>query len=305
MSRPTITVAVCTRDRADVLRQSLAALRAEVGEAPEDVAVLLVDNGSTDETSAVSADLAASWPAFRTVSEPTPGLSWARNRALAESTSDWIVYLDDDAFVWKGWVTALREVVSRPEVRLAGGPIAPRFEAPPPPWFDADSVRRTFGEEGPLSDSAAREGFSGGNLAVHRDTLAALGGFDTGLGMIAGRLGLGEETDLAARLVERYGNATWHAPQMGVDHLEPAWKQRPGYVLRRGLANGRQAWRYAGGGAGRRAGFSALKAVKQVATGVGHLGLAVLRPQALHRALWALGTGAGAAAGVIGALRER
>ena len=299
----TVTVAVCTRDRAPVLAESLAHLRREVGEAPAGVEVLVVDNGSTDATPAVAARL-ADWPAFRSVSEPVAGLSRARNRALAASTADWVVYLDDDAFVWPGWLDALRHAVRQPGVALVGGPIAPRFEAPPPRWFDPGSVTRAFGAEGPLPDRAAREGFSGGNLGVRRDALAAVGGFDVGLGMTAGRLMLGEETDLAARLFDRFGNATWHAPRMGVDHLEPAAKQRPGYVARRGFANGRQAWRYAAGGPKRRAAFSAAKGAKQTATGLARLAAAVGRPRQLHRALWALGTGAGAFVGAARALRS-
>lgn len=300
----TATIAICSRDRAEILGRTLAHLRATIGGAPPGVEVLLVDNGSTDATPDVAARF-ADWPAFRAVREEAPGLSHARNRALAASEADWVVYLDDDAFVWPGWLDALREATDRSGVVLVGGPIAPRFEAPPPAWFDPDSVRRTFGPEGPLSDAAAREGFSGGNLAVRRDALEAVGGFDTGLGMVAGRLGLGEETEMANRLVERFGNATWHAPAMGVDHLEPAWKQRPGYVARRAFVNGRQAWRYVGGGPARKAGFSALKAAKQGATGLARLPLALVRPRALHGALKGLATGAGAIAGVARALAER
>lgn len=298
----TIAVAICTRDRAPILTETLAHLRATIGEAPDGVEVLLVDNGSTDATPEV-AERVADWPAFRAVEEERPGLSHARNRARHATEADWVVYLDDDAFVWDTWLDALREAVAQPGVVLVGGPIAPRFEAVPPAWFDPDSVRRTFGPEGPLSDAAAREGFSGGNLAVRRAALDAVGGFDPGLGMIAGRLGLGEETELANRLVERYGNATWHAPRMGIDHLEPAWKQRPRYVAQRAFVNGRQAWRYVGGGRGRKAGFSALKAAKQAATGLMRLPLAVVRPRALHGALKGLATGAGALVGVGAALR--
>ena len=181
---PTITVAVCTRDRAEVLAEALAALLAEVGGVPG-VEVLVVDNGSADGTAALLADL----DEVRAVCEPVPGLSAARNRALAESAADWIVYLDDDAFVWPGWLAALRGAISRPGVVLVGGPIEPRFPTPPPAWFDPASVRRTFGPEGPLPDAAARRGFSGGNLAVRRDALEAVGGFDPALGMVAGRLG--------------------------------------------------------------------------------------------------------------------
>ncbi|WP_412070166.1 glycosyltransferase family 2 protein [Rubrivirga sp. IMCC43871] len=294
---PTITIAVCTRDRAEILGQALAALRAEVGGAPG-VEVLVVDNGSTDGTAVLLAE-----SNVRAVMEPVPGLSAARNRALAETGADWIVYLDDDAFVWPGWLAALRGAVAREGVVLAGGPIEPRFPEPPPAWFDPASVRRTFGPEGPLSDSAARRGFSGGNLAVRRDALAAVGGFDPALGMVAGRLGLGEETELAGRLFDRFGNATWHAPAMGVDHLEPAWKQRPGYVARRAFVNGRQAWRYADGGRARQAGFSALKAGKQLAEGMARLAGALVQRRRLHGAIRGLATGAGAAVGVVRALR--
>ncbi|WP_412062213.1 glycosyltransferase family 2 protein [Rubrivirga sp. IMCC45206] len=295
---PTITIAVCTRDRAEILGEALAALLAEV-EGGAGVEVLVVDNGSTDGTAALLAGVEG----VRAVREPVPGLSAARNRALAASDADWIVYLDDDAFVWPGWLAALREAIAHDGVVLAGGPIEPRFPTPPPAWFDPASVRRTFGPEGPLPDAAARRGFSGGNLAVRRDALAAVGGFDPALGMVAGRLGLGEETELAGRLVDRFGNATWHAPAMGVDHLEPAWKQRPGYVARRAFVNGRQAWRYADGGRGRQAGFSALKAGKQTAQGLARLAGAVVRPRLLHGAIRGLATGAGAAVGVARALR--
>jgi GT2 family glycosyltransferase len=237
--------------------------------------------------------------------EPTPGLSHARNRALAESDADWVAYLDDDAFVRDGWLGALRAAAGREGVALVGGPIEPRFERPPPRWFDRAQARRTFGPEGPLTGADVRLGFSGGNLAVRRDALDAVGGFDTGLGMVGAALGLGEETEMAARLADRFGNATYHAPGMAVDHLEPAPKQTPRYVARRAFVNGRQAWRYAGGGRGRRAAFSALKAAKQAAVGLAQVPLAVGRPARLHAALRGLATGAGALAGAFDVLVGR
>ena len=296
----TVTIAVCTRDRAPILAQALADLRAETGEAPG-VEVLLVDNGSTDATPAVAASLAG-WRAFRSVVEPVPGLSHARNRALAESTAGWIVFLDDDAFVRTGWLAALQDAIGRPGVRLVGGPIEPRFETAPPAWFDAAASRRTFGAEGPLSDAAARLGFSGGNLAVRRDALEAVGGFDPGLGMVGGALGLGEETEMAGRLMDCFGNVTWHAPGMAVEHLEPAPKQTPGYVARRAFLNGRQSWRYGSGGRARRGGVSLLKAGKQIATGLAWAPVGLVRRPAWHRALRGLATGAGALVGAVDAV---
>lgn len=298
----TVTVVLCTRDRAGVLALALDDLRAELAGHP-DIEVLVVDNGSTDATPQILASR-SDWSALRSVREPTPGLSVARNRALAETEADWVAYLDDDAFVRPGWRDALLDAVARPGVSLVGGPIEPRFEAPPPRWFDRSASRRTFGPRGPLSDSAARLGFSGGNLGVRRTVLAEVGGFDPGLGMTGGALGLGEETEMAGRVFSRFGNVTWHAPAMVVEHLEPAAKQTPGYVARRAFLNGRQSWRYAAGGRGRKAGFSALKAGKQIASGLARLLLAVVQPHALHHALKGLATGAGATAGVVRALRD-
>ena len=300
----TVTIAVCTRDRAAVLAAALAHLRAQVGEAPDGVDVLLVDNGSTDGTPDVAARLAG-WPAFRSVREATPGLSHARNRALAESAADWVAFLDDDAFVWDGWLDRLREAAARPGVGLVGGPMEPRYEAPPPRWFDPAASRRTFGPEGPLSDVAARYGFTGANMAADRRMTLAVGGFDPDLGMIGGRLGLGEETDLAAKLFERFGNVTWYAPRMGIDHLEPARKQRAAYVAERAYVNGRQTWRFLGGSPARRAALSAAKGVKQTAMGLASLALSVARPSRAHAALRQLATGAGAFVGAADALRRR
>lgn len=297
----TVTVAICTRDRAHVLPLALDDLRVELADHPE-IDVLVVDNGSTDATPDVLA-ARSDWPALRSVREPVPGLSVARNRALAETEADWIVYLDDDAFVCPGWRDALLNAVARPGVSLVGGPIEPRFEVAPPRWFDPSASRRTFGPEGALPDSAARRGFSGGNLGVRRDVLTEVGGFDAGLGMTGGTLGLGEETEMAGRVFDRFGNVTWHAPAMVVEHLEPAVKQTSRYVARRAFLNGRQSWRYSTGGRGRRAGLSVLKAGKQMATGVIRMPVAVVQRQAWHASLRGLATGAGALAGAVDALR--
>ncbi len=299
----TLTIAICTRDRAPILSEALAHLRAEIGEAPEGVEVLLVDNGSTDATPDVASAL-ADWPAFRAIHENTPGLSHARNRALAESDADWVAFLDDDAFVWAGWLDELRASAAQPGVGLVGGPMEPRYEVPPPRWFDRAASRRTFGDEGPMPDLHARFGFTGANMAADRQKMLDVGGFDPDLGMIGTQLGLGEETDLAAKLFDRFGNVTWYAPRMGIDHLEPERKQHAAYVAERAWVNGRQTWRYLGGGRARRAALSTAKGVKQVALGLANLAAAVGRPARAHAALRQLATGAGAFVGATDVLRQ-
>lgn len=57
MQEPEISVLICTRNRADKLRLTLASILA--GRYPDAFEVIVVDNGSTDDTSAVALEFSA------------------------------------------------------------------------------------------------------------------------------------------------------------------------------------------------------------------------------------------------------
>jgi glucosyl-dolichyl phosphate glucuronosyltransferase len=132
-----VTIAVCTRNRGPLLRQTLErmshVLRVPAGVEWE---VLVVDNGSADDTAAVLVAQAPHLP-LRTVLEPVPGLSPARNRAVAEARGDYILWTDDDVLVDAGWLEAYAAAFARhPEAAVFGGPIEPSFPTPPPAWLE-------------------------------------------------------------------------------------------------------------------------------------------------------------------------
>lgn len=80
-----VTIAVCTRDRAqrlDRLLQSLCLLKAPAGIRWE---VLVIDNGSTDPTQSVVSRYRNRLPLHYAI-EPRPGISHARNLALNQAT---------------------------------------------------------------------------------------------------------------------------------------------------------------------------------------------------------------------------
>src|SRR5689334_10865056 len=109
-----LRVAVCTNRSPDA---ALEALRRQV---PAE-ALAVVVRGRTD-------------PEF--LSEPRPGLSHARNRALAwaaDADADVLAFVDDDAIVDPGWYSALkaRWDEAPADVACIGGPIRPRFATPP------------------------------------------------------------------------------------------------------------------------------------------------------------------------------
>src|SRR5215213_10029587 len=125
-------VAVCTNRLPEAVAESLAALCEQAG----DSALALVTSGLA------AAEVDAHRAAFGgpVLAEPRPGLSRARNRALAwaaEVGADVLAFVDDDAVVADGWWHALgrRWDEAGAEVACIGGPIRPRYAAEPPPWF--------------------------------------------------------------------------------------------------------------------------------------------------------------------------
>lgn len=90
-----VTVVIPTKDRWDLV--SRTALPAALGQQGVDVEVVVVDDGSQDETPAGLARLAAVDPRVRVVRHERPrGVSAARNAGVAAARAPWLAFLDDD-----------------------------------------------------------------------------------------------------------------------------------------------------------------------------------------------------------------
>ncbi|MEC4892423.1 MAG: glycosyltransferase family 2 protein [Oscillatoria sp. PMC 1051.18] len=118
---PLVTVAVCSRDRAEDLDLCLSAIT-KLNYPNLDI--LIVDNApSNDATKNLVKD---KYPQYRYVCEPRPGLDWARNRAIVEAKGAIIAYTDDDVIVDSDWVKNLvRVFLENPEVMAVTGLVVP------------------------------------------------------------------------------------------------------------------------------------------------------------------------------------
>src|SRR3954468_11365345 len=248
-----LRVAVCTNRSPDV---ALDALRTQV--AAE--ALIVVVSGREH-------------PEF--LSEPRPGLSHARNRALAwAADADVLAFVDDDAVVDEGWYEALgRRWDSAPEeVACIGGPIRPRYAVAPPPWF-SDGIAHvlTLLDRGPeVRDlDPDLEAVYGANISFRVDPLRQVGGFDPGLGHSGGRIFFAEE-DEAQRALVRLGFGVRYVPDAGVEHVIPADRLTRRSFLKRRFAFGRALGMRGGrsrGPAARQAITSAAGTLAAAATG--------------------------------------
>lgn len=230
-----ITVAICTRNRAEQLGSvllSAAAMRVPAG---LDWEMLIVDNGSTDHTPAMIDGFADRLP-IRRVAEPVAGLSNARNRAVAEAAGAYICWTDDDVEIDPGWLTAYAEAFDlHPDAAYFGGVIAPRLTGSPPAWLDSARAylgpmlaERRLGAEPFLLDPATGKVPFGANYAIRmREQRRHL--YDPRLGRAPDQYTLGEET-LVMEEIARTGGSGWWVPGATVHHIIPAERQTLQYV---------------------------------------------------------------------------
>ncbi len=121
-----VSVVVCTRDRGALLLPALDSVLASMAEAAEHgttAELVVVDNGSTDDTAAVIASVIARHPEVRTVLAERPGLSTARNHGVAAAVSDVVLFTDDDVRVRPDWVRQMSAPLLADEADVVSSPV--------------------------------------------------------------------------------------------------------------------------------------------------------------------------------------
>lgn len=238
--RPLISVVVCTRNRAELLRGVLAGLARQSLPA-SDYEVLVVDNGSTDHTADVVADLAPRLPSLRFLREEATGLSHARNRGFREARGEWVAYTDDDCRIPPQWLAEARRAIEERRPEILGGPVYPFYEEPKPLWYlDAYGGRERGHDARPL---APEELLIGCNLLVRREALERVGGFPPDLGMAGTRVAYGEEAAVQWRVRRDVPHAVaYYAPEVFVFHLVRGEQMRWPWLVRSFFGKGRDVW---------------------------------------------------------------
>lgn len=115
-----VSVVVATMDRPDDLRRCLESLTAQKTGRP--LEIIVVDN---NPSSGLTPPVVAGFPGVRLTSERRGGVSYARNRGFAESTSGIVAVTDDDAEAPDNWIENLVEPFSREDVMAVTGNVLP------------------------------------------------------------------------------------------------------------------------------------------------------------------------------------
>lgn len=244
-----LSVAICTYNRAERLPHLVAALRAQ--DCPVPFEILVVDNNSNDRTPEVLAELAAAGAPLRWVRETRQGITFARNRAIEECLeSEFMAFIDDDELPNPGWLRSAWHALEREGAECVGGRI--RVTLAPeerPRWLDQELL----GFLGELDHGDAAFWIAdsstpvwSGNVA-YRTALFTSGElrFDSRFNRAGNGIGGGEDAAMFRVLLAR-GVKIRYRPDMAITHLIEPWKLRRGYFLRLHFLAGSKMGQYDG-----------------------------------------------------------
>lgn len=128
-----VTVIIPTRNRAASLSSLLDSL-CNQNFLPDRFEVLVIDNGSIDETRIIAHQYQRKMRNIRYFFVPAPGLHIGRHFGLKEAKGDVLAYVDDDVQVETSWLQTVDLIFRDPNVALAGGNNYPDFKVPPADW---------------------------------------------------------------------------------------------------------------------------------------------------------------------------
>jgi len=214
-----ISVVIPTFNRSAALRDCLLALAREPAEVPFEV--ILVDDGSTDDTAEVVEGLRSSITApLRLLRQANQGPAVARNRGVDEARGELIVFLGDDIIVEPGYLDRIRAAYLRHEGELHGIVGNTRYEAdsvatPFGSWFEEHAKLQFDYPDVSTEVEVDYRRFYTSNLLVPRSVMVASGGFDPRF-----RHAAYEDTELGYRLEAR-GFRLYYAPDVRALHRHP------------------------------------------------------------------------------------
>jgi len=237
-----LSIIICTYNREKYIYKTLESI-AKNDFSIEKFEVVLINNNSTDGSEAACRHFQQNFPKinFRYFIETNQGLSFARNRGIAEAKGELLVFLDDDSFVEADYLINLENYLKEyPDMIAFGGKITPLFEnGITPDWLSkwsyswvaainlGSDVKLFTGNTYPI----------GANMGFKKDYFEKYGSFDTSLGRSKKNMIGGEEKDIFNRCNRKF-EKIYYFPNIKVMHVIPENRTTKEYIIKLGLGAG-------------------------------------------------------------------
>jgi glycosyltransferase involved in cell wall biosynthesis len=181
-SYPRVSIIVCSYNGGKTLASCLESLdRLNY----PDYEIILVDDGSTDDTAdivkkfqagRVEKPVLGSRADFVPIVQRNMGLSFARNAGAAAATGAVFAYTDSDCMADPDWLFYLIGTLLSGDYAGVGGP---NISPPAVDWVQASVAAAPGGPSHVLLSDVVAEHIPGCNMAFHRWAFETVGGFDT------------------------------------------------------------------------------------------------------------------------------
>ena len=165
---PLVSIIVCSYNGAKTLAACLESLGKLNYPSYE---IILVDDGSTDNT----AQIAAEFPNVQYIHQENHGLSIARNTGAAAAKGDVFAYTDSDCMADADWLYYLIGTLVSGDYAGVGGP---NVSPPARNWIQACVAAAPGGPSHVLLTDTIAEHVPGCNMAWYRWAFESVGGFD-------------------------------------------------------------------------------------------------------------------------------
>lgn len=185
----------------------------------EPVELVIVIDGTDSLYEALKARFGTNPDVVLHLNNENMGLSRSRNIGIDLATGDVVAFMDDDAVAHPDWLEELLSTYGRHDALAVGGRMAPRWMADRPKYLPKEFywlIGVTY-RGYPERECEIRNTF-GSNISFLASVLDDLGGFKHELGIIGVRQLQGEETELAARMRDEFGEGVWYNPDAVVEH---------------------------------------------------------------------------------------
>jgi glycosyltransferase involved in cell wall biosynthesis len=241
-----LSVIIPTCNRADLLAQLFRRLK-EQDFSTYPYEVLVIDNGSTDNTRQLCEEYQASLPNFQYIYESRPGLHQARHTGWLRSSGDIQIYVDDDVEPFPTWLQGIAAAFES-GAQLVGGKCLPKFESPPPDWLKSKWGRHQKGNGYLWQLSLVDLGdhfreispflVLGCNFSVRRQVLMETRGFHPDAmppSLVRFR---GDGETYVSEYVRKRGYKTIYHPMASVYHWVPKERMTVAYFCKRAYLQG-------------------------------------------------------------------
>ncbi len=237
-----ISVIICCYNSSSRLPETLKHLASQVLSERIKWEVLVVNNGSTDDTVFVAE---VEWAKYkkttplRVIDQPIPGQSAARDKGYETAKYEYLLYADDDNWLSPDYLATVYEIMQQhSEIGILGGQCNAAFEIKPPDWFSQKQSIYAVGKQekrsGPLSSKSK---YLYGAACVIRksawESLRCQNFVFLTKGRTGKQLAAGDDVELN-KAIRMLGYELWYDERLQFTHFMSAGRLNWDYLVRIG-----------------------------------------------------------------------